>query len=186
MQPCLYSSHWSPISLVPQSNPFYPILIGPPIVTLVIKFSLVPHLIGPPMQPWLYGSYCSPISLVPQSNPFHPVPIGRPSHWSPISLVPQCDLGYTVLIGPPCHWSTNVTLITQFSLVHHLIDPQCNPANPALIGSPVSLVTCVPHCNPFYSVLIVPPSHWSPNATLSISFSLLHVYKHRSNCSHDW
>ena len=47
-------SHWSPISLVPQCNHGHTVLIGPPShwspnVTLVIKFSLVPHLIGPPM-----------------------------------------------------------------------------------------------------------------------------------------
>ena len=29
MRPWLHSSHWSPISLVSQSNPFYPVLIGP-------------------------------------------------------------------------------------------------------------------------------------------------------------
>ena len=54
MQPWLYSSHWSPISLVPQSNPVYPVLIGSPShwspnVTLAVQFSLVPHLIGPPV-----------------------------------------------------------------------------------------------------------------------------------------
>ena len=30
MQPCLYSSHWFPISLVSHSNTSYPVLIGPP------------------------------------------------------------------------------------------------------------------------------------------------------------
>ena len=43
-----------PISLVPQRYPFCPVLIGPPshwypIVTLSTLFSLVPHLIGPPL-----------------------------------------------------------------------------------------------------------------------------------------
>ena len=109
MQPWLYSSHWSPISLLPQSNPVYPVvLIGPPShwspnVTLSTLFSLVPHLIGPPMQPWLYSSHWSPISLVPQSNPVYPV----------------------VLIGPPSHCPPPplVTFPTLLSLVPHLIGP---------------------------------------------------------------
>ena len=54
MRPWLHSSHWSLISLVPQSNPVYPVLIGSPShwspnVILVIQLSLVPHLIGPPL-----------------------------------------------------------------------------------------------------------------------------------------
>ena len=54
MRPWLHSSHWSPISLVPQCDPDYTVLIGPlislvPNVTLVIQFSSVPHLIGPTM-----------------------------------------------------------------------------------------------------------------------------------------
>ena len=101
----LGQSQWSPISLVPQCNPGYTVLIGPPShwspsLTLSTLFSLVPHLIGPPMRPWLHSSHWSPISLVPQSNPF-----------------------YTVLTGPPSQWSPNATLITQFSLVPHLIGP---------------------------------------------------------------
>ena len=49
---CLNSM--APFSLVPPYNPLYPVLIGPPShrshnVTLVIQFSLVPHLISPPM-----------------------------------------------------------------------------------------------------------------------------------------
>ena len=51
--PWLYSSHWSPISLVPQSNNGYSVLIGPPShwslsLTLSTLFSLAPHVIGPP------------------------------------------------------------------------------------------------------------------------------------------
>ena len=45
MQPWAYSSHWSPISLVPQFNPGCTVLIGPPSqwppdVTLVTQFAL--------------------------------------------------------------------------------------------------------------------------------------------------
>ena len=95
---CLNSM--APFSLVTPCNPFYPVLIGPPShrshnVTLVIQFSLVPHLISPPN-----------VILVTQ-----------------FSLVPQCNPGYRVLIGPPSHWSPNVTLSTLFSLVPHLIGP---------------------------------------------------------------
>ena len=83
MRPCLYSSHWSPISLVPQCDPDYTVLIGPPChwspnATLVMQFSLVPpshwspgspvatlsnlfsllpHLTGLPMQPFLFHSH---------------------------------------------------------------------------------------------------------------------------------
>ena len=79
------SSHWSPISLVPQCYTGYTVLIGPPSqwfpnVKLVTRFSLVPHPISPPMLHWLHSC-----------------------HWSPISLVPQCHTGDTVLIGPPSH-----------------------------------------------------------------------------------
>ena len=95
---CLNSM--APFSLVPPCNPFYPVLIGPP------------------MRPWLHSSHWSPISLVPPCNPGYRVLIGPPSHWSPnvtlstlFSLVPH-------LIGPP-----NVTLVIQFSLVSHLIGP---------------------------------------------------------------
>ena len=35
----------------------------------------------------------------------------------------QCNPGYTVLIDLPSHWFPNVTLVTQFSLVPHLIGP---------------------------------------------------------------
>ena len=50
MLPFLPCSHWSPISLVPQWNPGYTVFFGPPSpwspnVILVIRFSLVPHLI---------------------------------------------------------------------------------------------------------------------------------------------
>ena len=87
MRPWLHSSHWSPISLVSQCNPGYTVLIGPPShwspsLTLVIQFSLVPHLIGPPMQSCLYSSHWFPISLVPHSNTSYPVLNGPPSQWS--------------------------------------------------------------------------------------------------------
>ena len=103
--PVTFPSLLSLVSLVPQCNPGYTVLIGSPShwspsLTPSTLFSLVPHLIGPPMRPWLHSS-----------------------HWSPISLVPQCDPDYTVLICPPSHWSPNATLITQFSLVSHLIGP---------------------------------------------------------------
>ena len=100
MQPWLYSSHWSP-NLTPST-----------------QFSLVPHLIGPPMQPWLYSSHWSPISLVPQCNPGYTVLIGPPSHWFPDAI-----MAIQLLIGPPSHWSPNVILAIQFSLVPHLIGP---------------------------------------------------------------
>ena len=88
LRPWLHSSHWSPISLVSQCDPGYTVLIGPPShwspsLTLVIQFSLVPHLIGPPMQPCLYSSHWFTISLVPHSNTSYPVLIGPPSQWSP-------------------------------------------------------------------------------------------------------
>ena len=141
------SSHCSP-----QSNPVYPVLIGSPShwspnTTLVIQFSLVPHLIGPPVLPRLP---CS--------------------HWLPISLVPQCNPGCTVLIGPPSHWSSSLTLFTLFSLVPHLIGP---PMRPWLHSSHWSPISLVPQSNPVYPVLIGSPSHWSPNATLVIQFSLV-------------
>ena len=152
MRPWLHSSHWSPISLVPQCNPVYTVLIGPPShwspnVTLVIQFSF-----GPPSH-WS-----------PQCNSGYTVLIGPPSHWSPsltflhcshwspVSLVPQCNPGYKVLIGPVSHWS---------------------PMRLWLHNSHWSPIPLVPHCNPFYPVLIGPPSHWSPNVTLSTLFSLV-------------
>ena len=71
MRPWLHSSHWSPISLVPQCDPDYTVLIGPL------------------------------ISLVPQCNPDYTVLIGPPSHWSPnVILVIQFSL-VPHLIGPP-------------------------------------------------------------------------------------
>ena len=114
MRPWLHSSHWSPISLVPHCNPFYPVLIGSPShwspnVTLSTLFSLVPHLIGPPLWPWLHSS-----------------------HWCSISLVPQCNPGYTALIGPPSHWLPLVTLPTLLSLVPHLIGPISEPKGSVL------------------------------------------------------
>ena len=171
IQPWLYSSHWYPISLVPQCNPGYTVLIGPPShwspsLTISTLFSLVPHLIDPPMRPWLHSS-----------------------HWSPISLVPQCDPDYTVLIGPPSHWYPIVTLSTLFSLVPHLVSstmlpfPPCSHRSPislvppirhwlhkVLIGSPISLV---PQCNPGYTALIGPPSHWLPLVTFPTLLSLV-------------
>ena len=59
-------------------------------------------------------------------------------------MVPQCSPDYTVFIGPPSDWFPDVTLITQFSLVPHLIGP---PKLPWLHSS-----------------------HWSPSATLSTLF----------------
>ena len=145
-------THWSPISLVPQCNPGYTVLIGPPShwspsLTPSTLFSLVPHRISPPMQPRFYSSHWSPISLVPQSNPVYPVLIGSPSHWSP-----------------------NATLVIQFSLVPHLIGPPVQSFLPCYHWFPISLV---PQCNPGYTALIGPPSHWSPNLTLAVQFSLV-------------
>ena len=181
---------WSPIALVPQSNPVYPVvLIGSPShwspsVILVTQLSLDPHLIGPP----------------PPCNLSYPAPIGPPSHWSPnvtlviqfslvphllgppnvilvirFSLVPHligppCNLSYPALTGPPSHWSPNVILVIRFSLVPHLIGPPVLPRLPCSHWSPISLVA---QCDPDYTVLIVPPSHWSPNATLITQFSLV-------------
>ena len=151
MRPWLHSSHWSPISLVPQCNPGYTVLIGPPShwspnVILVIRFSLVPHLIGP-----------SP-------------PVTFPSLLSLVSLVPQCNPGYTVLIGSPSHWSPSLTPSTLFSLVPHLIGP---PMRPWLHSSHWSPISLVPQCNPGYTVLMGPPSHWSPKVALVTQFSLV-------------
>ena len=113
-------THQSPISLVPQlamHHPFHwsSIPLVPP--THWSPISMVPHLIGPPMRPWLYSS-----------------------HWFPILLVPQCDPDFTVLIGPPSHWSPNATLISQFSLVPHLIGPRMRPWLHSSHWSPISLI----------------------------------------------
>ena len=116
-------------------------LTGPPShwspnATLVIQFSLVPHLICPPMRPWFHSSQWSPISLVLECDPDYTVLIGSPSHWSPqwnpgnpvltgspvseVAWVPHCNPFYSVLIVPPSHWSPNATLSTLFSLFPHL------------------------------------------------------------------
>ena len=139
--PVTFPSLLSLVSLVPQCNPGYTVLIGSPShwfpsLTPSTLFSLVPHLIGPPMRPWLHSS-----------------------HWSPISLVPQCDHDYTVLIGPPSHWSPNATMITQFSLVPHLIGP---PMRPWLHSSHWSPISLVPQSNPVYPFLIGSPSLIGP------------------------
>ena len=144
----------APFPLVPICNPFYPVLIDTlshrsPNVTLVIQFSLVPHLIRPPMYSSLYSSHWSPISLVPQSNPFYPVLIGPPSHWSPISMVP-----------PPISTHAPPIPLVPISLVPHPIGPS-HRLVPQFI-SPCHIVwTLWPH------------SHWSPLVTLSTLFSLI-------------
>ena len=145
------SSHWSLISLVPQCYTGYTVLIGPPSqwfpnVKLVTRFSLVPHLISPPMLHWLHSCHWSPISLVPQCHTGDTVLIGPP-----ISLVPQCYTGYTVLIGPPSQWFRNVKLVTRFSLVPHFISPPMLHWLHSCHWSPISLV---PQCNPGCTVLI--------------------------------
>ena len=167
-------SHWSPISLVPH-------LIGPP--SHWFPISLVPHLIGPLLiDPPIHKSpttlfeligpptHWSPFSLV---HPFSVNPNGPPSQWSPISLVPH-------LIGPPI--STHAPPIP---LDPHLIGPGPHPIGPfSPVGPPIhkspphclnsmAPFSLIPPCNPFYPVLIGPPSHWSPNATLITQFSLV-------------
>ena len=112
--------------------------------------SLVPHLIGSP-------SHWSPISLVPHlidppisthapliSLAPHLIGLWGAHHWSPISLVPHLIDPH--LIAPPSHWSP-ISLVPQLAPMHH-------PFN----WSPISLV---------------PPTHWSPNVTLVIKFSLV-------------
>ena len=178
-------SHWSPISLVPH-------LIDPPISTHAPLISLVPHLIGPP-------THWSPISLVPHligplliGAPIHKSPttlfelIGLPSHWSPFSLVHPFSANPN---GPPSHWSP-ISLVPQLapthrpfqwspiSLVPHPIGP-FSPAGPPIHKSPphclnsMAPFSLVPPYNPFYPVLIGPPSHRSHNVTLVIQFSLV-------------
>ena len=127
-------------------------------------------------------SHWSPISLVTHCHPLYPVLIGPPSHWSPnvtlstlFSLVPH-------LIGPPMqpwlysshwspsHWSPSLTPSTLFSLVPHLIGP---PMRPWLHSSHWSPISLVPQCDHDYTVLIGPPSHWSPKVALVTQFSLV-------------
>ena len=201
--PVTFPSLHSLVSMVPQCNPGYTVLIGSPShwspsLTPSTLFSLVPHLIGPPMRSWLHSFHWSPIPLVPQcdhdytvllvphligpqSNPCYTVLIGPPSHWSPppvtfpsllsmVSMVPQCNPGYTVLIGSPSHWSPSLTPSTLVSLVPHLIDPQMRPWLHSSHWSPISLV---PQCDHDYTVLIGPPTHWSSNATMITQFSLV-------------
>ena len=83
----LHSSHWSPISLVPHCNPFYPVLIGPP-----------SH--WSPMLPFLPCSHWSLISLVPQCDPDYTVLIGAPSHWLPLVTLPTLLSLVLHFIGP--------------------------------------------------------------------------------------
>ena len=165
-------SHWFPISLVPH-------LIGPPI-------SLIPQLA--PMHHSFHWSpislvpptHWSPISLAPQfiSPPIHKSPttlfelIGPPSHWSPFSLVHPFSANPN---GPPSHRSA-ISLVPQLapthrpfhwppiSLVPHPIGPFAL-AGPPIHKSPphclnsMAPFSLVPPCNPFYPVLICPPSH---------------------------
>ena len=156
MWPWLHSSHWSPISLVPQCDLGYTVLIGSPShwspnATLISQFSLVPQ-------------YDTDFTFL----------IGPPPHWSSNATL------ITVLIGPPSHWSPNATLVIQFSLVPHLIDSPMRPwlqfsLVPHLIDPPMrpwfhsshwSPISLVPQYDPDFTVLIGPPSHWSSNATL--------------------
>ena len=92
MRPWLHSSHWSPISLVPQCDLGYTVFIGSPShmspnATLFSQFPLVPHLIGPRMRPWLHSSHWFVISLIPPVEPRQPS-----SHWFP---------RLRVCLGPP-------------------------------------------------------------------------------------
>ena len=172
--PWLHSSHRSPISLVLQCP-------------LVAQFSLVPHLIGPPMSPG-----CA-VLIGPTSHWSSNAPWLHSSHWSPIPLVLQCPLvaqfslvpyligppmspGCTVLIDRPSHWSSNdprlqsyhwspISLVLQcplvalFSLVPHPIGPPMTPGCTVLIGPPSHWSSMSPGC----TVLIGPPSHWHSN-----------------------
>ena len=164
MRPWLHSSHWSPISLVPQCNAGYTILISPPShwspsQTLSTLFLLVPHLIGPPMRPWLHSSHWS-ISLVPNATlviQFSLIPhlIDPPMRpWLQFSLVRH-------LIGPP-----SVTPATQFSLVPRLIGCLGPPLQPFLLCSHCSPIPLVSQCNPFYFILIITRFKTSLAATL--------------------
>ena len=96
-------------------------------------------------------------------------------HWSPISLVPR-------LIGPPSHWSP-IPLVPQLAPMHHPFHWSPISLVPRLIGPPShrSHISLVPQCDPDYTVLIGPPSHWSPNVTLVIEFSLVpHLIESRN------
>ena len=148
--------HWPPISLVPQLAPMHhqfhwsPISLPPPprLPISLVPFSLVPQFISPPLH---YLNSLAPLLISP--------PIFGQSQWSPISLPPP---------PPP----------PPISLVPHLIGP-FSPAGPPIHKSPphclnsMAPFSLVPHCNPFYPVLIGPPSHRSSSVTLVIQFSLV-------------
>ena len=207
MQPFLPCFRWSPISLAPAYNKYLtsrsrlniwstnPILSicsclekvtytdllhypgskklkkysvtythAPPIPLVPPLIAPLPHLIGPPMLPFLLCSHWSPISLVPPCNLSYPALTG------PHLIGPQCNPGYTVLIGPPSHWFPSLTPSTLFSLVPHLIGP---PMRPWLHSSHWFPISLAPQCDPDYTVLIGPPSHWSPSLNPSTLFSLV-------------
>ena len=101
-----------PISLVPQSNPFYPVLIGPPShwspnVTLVIQFSSVP------------------ISLVPQCNPGYRVGQSREIYSNSVPLSPP-HWPYPKRIRPPSWPRVAVASSTQNTKFLHLGEPRRN------------------------------------------------------------
>ena len=143
-------SHWSPISLVPQLAPTHRPFQWSPI-------SLVPHPIGP---------------FSPAGPQIHKSPPHCLNSMAPFSLVPPCNPFYPVLIGPPSHRSHNVTLVIQFSLVPHLISPP-NVILVIQFSLFPHLIGLSPQSNPFYPVLIGPPSHLSPNVILVIQLSLV-------------
>ena len=166
MRPWLHSSHWPPIPLVPQCNPGYTVLIGPP-----------SHW-SPPVT---FPSLLSLVSLVPECNPGYTVLIGSPSHWFP-SLTPSTLFSLVPhLIGPPMrpwlhssHWFP-ISLVSQRRPWLHsshwfpiLLVPQCDHDYTVLIGPPSHWP---PQCDHDYTVLIGPPSHWSPSLTPSTLFS---------------
>ena len=91
-----------------------------------------PHFIGPTLIAPLPPTHWSPpLTLVPHPHLICPFsPAGAPIHKSPLHclnslvlhlidppMLPYCP----VPIDRPSHWSPNVTLVTQLSLVPHLI-----------------------------------------------------------------
>ena len=127
---------------------------------------MVPHLTDP-LSHWSPNRH--PRTTHSIAPPPPPPLLSAPSLrliGSPISLVPH-RIGPFSQAGPPIHKSPPHCLN---SLVPHLIGPPVLPFLPCSHWSPISLV---PHCNPFYPVLIGPPPPWSPNVTLSSLFSLV-------------